>query len=62
MERRAPGQGTPHHPPVVALWQDGRFVESACGFAGRHLVYRALEIEPGSAEKFVLKARIPSPA
>lgn len=62
MERRVPGQRVPHHPPVVALWQDGRFVESACGFAGRHLVYRALDIEPGPAEEFVLTARIPSPA
>jgi hypothetical protein len=62
MERRVPGQRVPHHSPVVGLWHDGRFVESECGYAGRHLVYRALGIEPAQSDEIVLHARTPSPA
>jgi hypothetical protein len=41
--------------PVVAYWRDGKFVEGACGYAGRHLVYRLLGLDPKASDEFVVE-------
>jgi hypothetical protein len=55
-----PQIGFVHHMPIVGLWRDGVLVESECGHAGRHLIYRVLGLDPTQAEAVVIPARTPS--
>jgi hypothetical protein len=60
-------QHLPHDPrplgtPLVAYWEAGRFVESACGYAGRQLIYRELGLNVAEAEQFVAQRHSPTAA
>jgi hypothetical protein len=60
LDCRVPGQEKPHHTPVVGHWSAGEFVESECGYAGRHLIYRLLGLDPAAADDFVLRGKTSS--
>jgi hypothetical protein len=55
-----PRIGFVHHMPIVGYWRDGLLVESECGHAGRHLIYRVLGLDPQRAEAVVIPTRAPS--
>lgn len=40
-----PGIGFAHHTPFVGYWRDGVLVDVACGYEGRQLVARVLNID-----------------
>ena len=50
IRRYVPGVEVPQQSPLVGLWNDTVFVESASGFHGRQLVYRVLGLDPAVAE------------
>jgi hypothetical protein len=49
-----------HHTPFVGFWRDGKLIESENGYAGRHLIYRVLGLDPATADDFVIHGRTPS--
>jgi hypothetical protein len=60
LERRLPGQGRPHHTPVVGYWKDGEFAASDSGYPARQLVYRVLALDPQTADQFIAPVRTSS--
>jgi hypothetical protein len=50
-----PQIGFVHHTPIVGLWRDGTFFEAENGYAGRHLIYRVLGLDPKQADEYVLQ-------
>jgi len=54
---RIPFDQPPLGTPMVGYWRDGHHVESAWGYAGRHLIYRVFGLDPGHAETIVLQNR-----
>ncbi|MFO0849817.1 MAG: hypothetical protein U0871_14875 [Gemmataceae bacterium] len=40
-----PGLGSIHHTPIVGLWRGGKLVERECGYLGRQVIARALNID-----------------
>lgn len=55
LTRRIPSRDRPLMTPVVGWWKNGRLVESACGYAGRHLIYRVLGLDPKASDDYVLQ-------
>src|SRR5262245_10376786 len=49
-----------HHTPFVGFWRDGMLIESENGYAGRHLIYRVLGLDPQAADEFVIHGRSPT--
>lgn len=50
-----PRIGFVHHTPIVGHWHDGELVESENGYAGRHLIYRVLGLDPKASDEYVLQ-------
>jgi hypothetical protein len=40
-----PGIGSIHHTPAVGYWIDGHLIDRDCGYAGRELIARVLELD-----------------
>jgi hypothetical protein len=55
LTRRIPSRDRPLMTPVVGWWKNGRLVESTCGYAARHLIYRVLGLDPRPADEYVLQ-------
>jgi hypothetical protein len=55
-----PGIGFVHHTPFVGYWRDGKLVQSENGYAGRHLIYRVLGLDPEEADRIVLQRPAPT--
>jgi hypothetical protein len=45
LEAVFPGLASGHHTPFVGFWRHGELVEAECGYAGRQIIARALNID-----------------
>ena len=54
LNQRIPFEGRLLVSPLVGYWRDGQFVESASGYAGRHLAYRVLGLDSKASDEFVV--------